>query len=161
MSSSRFVSVPALGLVVDGAAAFPLLPPMIRPLLSDTLSVEPWPCGTVTGAALLSWLGEAFSHRPLLGLTARPYSDPEGVPIRGLSPLGSGVALVFTRNLTQEDFVGVMRHELGHAFGMKHCERWDCALSQRPHPLPTHDRPSAFCPVCQGRWDALFLSEKS
>jgi len=161
MSSICSVSSPTLGLVLDGAATFTLLPSMIRPLLSDTLSVEPWPCGTVTGFALLSWLGEAFAHRPLLGLTARPCSDQEGVPVRGLSHLGSGVALISTRNLTGESLAGVVRHEMGHAFGMGHCERWDCALSQRPHPLPVCDRPRAFCSICQGRWDALFLSKRS
>ena len=155
MSSSRFVSVPTLGLVLDGALLPSLRPGEFEPFVPDTLSVEPWPCGTVTGVALLAWLGAAFPQRPLLGLTARPCSDPDGAPVLGLSPLGSGVALVSTRNLADASLVGVMRHEIGHALGLGHCKHWDCALSQRPHPLPVCGRPNSFCPSCQERWDAL------
>jgi hypothetical protein len=159
-SFDRSASIPTLGLVLDGAVLSSPRPSAFEPFLLDTLSVEPWPFGTAPGTDLLAWLGGAFTHRPLLGLTGRALWDSEGVPVRGLSPLGSGVALASTRSLTPESFLGVVRHEVGHAFGLDHCERWDCALSERPHPLPVQDRPHAFCPCCQERWDALCRSGK-
>ena len=115
-----------------------------EPSVPDTLSVEPWPLGTATGADLLAWLGGAFARRPLLGLTP-PLWDSEGAPIRGLSPLGRGVALVSTRSLSSESLLGVVRHEMGHAFGMGHCESWDCASVRGPtcSPFRTVPLPSA------------------
>ena len=159
-SFDHSASVPTLGLVLDGAEFLYPPPDAFAPFVPNALNVEPWPLGTVTGTDLLAWLGGAFTQRPLLGLTGRALWDSEGVAVRGLSPLGSGVALVSTRSLTPESLLGVVRHEVGHAFGMDHCECWDCALSQRPHPLPVQDRPPAFCPRCQERWDALCRSGK-
>jgi hypothetical protein len=159
-SFERSAVGPTLGLVLDGAV-FPLAcPDTFAPFVSDALSVEPWPCGTATGADALAWLASAFAHRPLLGLTNRPLWDSDGVPVRGLSPLGSGVALASTKGLSRETLQGVVRHEVGHALGMDHCECWDCALSPRPHPLPVQDRSSSFCPACQNRWDALWTGAK-
>lgn len=159
-SFDRTTLIPRLGIVLDGAVFPSPRPDAFKPFIPDTLSVEPWPFGTATGANLLAWVGGTFTHRPLLGLTGRFLWDSEGAPVRGLSPLGSGVALVSTRILTPESLLGVVRHEVGHAFGMDHCEHWDCALSQRPHPLPVQERANTFCPRCQERWDALCLSEK-
>jgi hypothetical protein len=155
-SFERSTTIPTLGLVLDGAVFPPPRPDAFSPFCTDALSVEPWPFGPATGTQVLAWLAGAFAHRPLVGLTNRPLRDSDGMPVRGFSPRGSGVALVSTRGLSREDLQGVVRHEVGHAFGMDHCECWDCALSPRPHPLSVHDRASSLCPVCQGRWDALW-----
>lgn len=160
MSAHRSFSAKTIGLVLDGAVLPFLRPGEFEPFVPDTLSVEPWPCGTTTGVAVVTWLGEAFPQRPLLGLTARPCSDPDGAPVRGLSPLGSGVALVSTRNLTDASLVGIMRHEIGHALGLGHCGHWECALSERLHPLPVDNRPNTFCPSCHERWDAICRGHK-
>ena len=67
--------------------------------------------------------------------------------------LGSGLALVSSHGLDDEAASGVMRHELAHALGLGHCDRWDCALSERPNPIPIEDRPASLCEACQERWN--------
>jgi hypothetical protein len=132
-----------------------LAPNAFSPLLVDTLSVEPWPTGASDALVLLDFLAQRHAARPLLALTRRPLSDGDGHPLRGVSRSGSGLALASCHGLGAEAATGVMRHELAHALGLDHCERWDCALSERPHPMGVEDRPASLCSHCQARWEHL------
>jgi hypothetical protein len=143
-----------LGIAVDGAACASGPFEAVRPLAPDVISVDPWPGGSPAAEGLLCWLGHAFPRRPLLGLTPRVLPDPLGVPLRGLSSLGSGVALVSTRGLSERTLAGVVLHEVAHAMGLGHCERWDCALGERPYPLGAETRPASLCPRCQTLWES-------
>jgi hypothetical protein len=146
----------AVGVVIDGpvVAGLPRAG-AFSPLSADTLSVEPWPAGTSDAVVLLDYLARRHPTRPLLGLTRRPLSDECGHPVRGISRSGSGLALASCHGLGPEAATGVMRHELAHALGLDHCGRWDCALSERPHPLGVDDRPASLCSHCQARWERL------
>lgn len=129
----------------------------LLPLAPDVVSVGPWLSADVGPEPLLRWLGRTFSHRPLLGITGRPLDDDRGTPLRGLSALGSGVALVSTRGLCDKPLSGVVIHEVAHSLGMEHCDRWDCALSERPFPLDVGDRPESLCPRCRFLWESRCL----
>lgn len=144
----------SLGIAVDGAHVCPWLS-AFAPLRTDVLSQAPWSCTDTHAIHLLDWLFRSFSKRPLLAITARPLAENDGAPLRGLSFLGSGVALVSSWRLGNDAFVGVARHEVAHALGLRHCGRWDCALSERPHPMSLSDRPPDLCPACKDLWDGL------
>lgn len=146
----------AVGVVIDGPVVAGLpRGDAFSPLSADTLAVEPWPAGTSDAVVLLDYLARRHPTRPLLGLTRRPLSDEQGHPVRGISRSGSGLALASCHGLGPEASMGVMRHELAHALGLDHCERWDCALSERPHPMGVEDRPASLCSDCQARWENL------
>jgi hypothetical protein len=146
----------AVGVVIDGPVVRGLPPSdAFSPLPADTLSVEPWPAGTSDALRLLDFLARRHTARPLLGLTRRPLTDELGHPLRGISRSGSGLALASCHGLAPEAATGVMRHELAHALGLDHCGRWDCALSERPHPMGVADRPASLCSDCQARWEHL------
>ena len=142
-----------VGLFLDGAIAPAPLREALFPFQADTLSVEPWPIAGGAPEALLAWLGRAFPHRPLLGLTGQMLTETGGAPLRGLSALGTGVAVVSTWSLEPGDLVGVVRHELAHALGLDHCEVWECALNERPHPLSLAGRSAELCPRCLRLWN--------
>lgn len=142
-------------IALDGAPGSRTPVGTFGPLVEDVIGVTPWaPVGT-EAAPVLDWLGNTFPQRPLLGITGRALTDPDGSPLRGLSALGSRVALVSAHGLSGRTLTGVMRHEAGHALGLEHCRRWDCALSARPHPLSAESRPAEFCPRCQTLWESL------
>jgi hypothetical protein len=146
----------AVGVVIDGPVGAGLpRSDAFSPLTADTLSVEPWPSGSSDALHLLDFLARRHTARPLLGLTRRPLSDGHGHPLRGISRSGSGLALASCHGLGPEAAIGVMRHELAHALGLDHCGRWDCALSERPHPMSVEDRPASLCSDCQARWEHL------
>lgn len=144
----------SLGIAVDGPRVYPWLS-AFAPLATDVLSQAPWPCTVAHASRLLNWLSRVFPQRPLLAITHRPLSEDDGVPVRGISALGSGVALASSWRLGDEAFLGVARHEVAHALGLGHCGRWHCALSERPHPMSLADRPNDLCPACMDLWDGL------
>lgn len=154
--ASAFRSAITVGVLADG-----FLPPGLplartfQPLPVDTLSVEPWPVGSSDALLLLDYLEARHPARPLLGVTHRSLTDGHGNPIRGISRAGTGLALASCHGLGVEGAQGVLRHELAHALGLEHCGRWDCALSERPHPMGVEDRPASLCAGCQARWDGL------
>ena len=142
-----------LGLVMDGAVAAAPFLGALSPFQADTLSVDPWPQAGGPPESLLSWLGGAFPPRPLLGFTDRKLVEPGGVTLRGLSAMGTGVAVISTWSLSPEDLHGVVRHELAHALGLDHCGVWECALNERPHPLSLAGRSAELCPKCLRLWN--------
>ncbi len=152
--ASAFRSAINVGVLADG-----FLPPGLplsrtfQPLPVDMLSVEPWSVGSSDALLLLDYLEARQPARPLLGVTHRPLTDGHGIPIRGISRAGTGLALASCHGLDIEGAQGVLRHELAHAFGLEHCDRWDCALSERPHPMGVEDRPASLCPSCQALWE--------
>ena len=142
-------------IALDGDPGWSPATGIFGPLVEDVIGVTPWaPVGT-EAAPVLEWLGITFPQRPLLGITRRALTDPDGSPLRGLSALASRVALVSSHGLSERTLTGVMRHEAGHALGLEHCERWDCALGARPHPLSAESRPPEFCPRCRTLWESL------
>lgn len=143
----------SVGVVADGAVSLGLPgPDLFAPFPVDTISVDPWPLASSDALALLGYLEGRYASRPLLAITDRLLTDAGGLPLRGLSRSGSGLAIASCHGLDLDGAAGVMRHELAHSFGMAHCERWACALSERPHPLGIEDRPAELCPSCQALW---------
>jgi hypothetical protein len=123
----------------------------LLPLLPEVLAVDRWPppAAAASAAAHLDWLSRRFAERPLLGFTWTPYRDTEGSPVRGVSRLGEGVALVSRAGLRSQEIRGVVRHELAHALGLDHCAFWSCALSERYWPLDLADRGPGLCAECE------------
>ncbi len=142
-----------VGIFLDGAITPAPHREAVFPFQADTLSVEPWPLAGGAPEVLLAWLGRAFPHRPLLGITGQKLTESGGVPLRGLSALGTGVAVVSTWSLAPGDLLGVVRHELAHALGLDHCGVWECALNERPHPLSLAGRSAELCPKCLRLWN--------
>jgi hypothetical protein len=127
----------------------------LQDLLLDTVSVTSWPLAGSSWAPpkILEWLDRHWSQRPLLGITALPIHDSEGLPLRGISGLGTGLAVVSTSGLDPVQLRGVIRHEVAHALGLPHCPNWRCALSERSHPMSLEDRDEGLCPSCQHLWN--------
>jgi hypothetical protein len=142
---------------LDGVPWCASLEDSVSPLRAEVAGVTPWPALAASSGpeSLLRWLSSRSPRRPLLGLTASPLLDAGGVPLRGLSHAGGGTALASASGLSPGELAGVVRHELGHALGLPHCDSWACALSPRPHPLDPSDRPGVFCPACEARWRSL------
>ena len=48
-------------------------------------------------------------------------------------------------------------HELGHTFGLDHCEN-DCVMQFSDKITPVDKKPSIFCDRCMGKLDEVFLN---
>jgi archaemetzincin len=40
-------------------------------------------------------------------------------------------------------------HEIGHLFGLAHCQAWECQMNGTNHLAEADSRPMEFCPACQ------------
>jgi hypothetical protein len=126
----------------------------LQDLRLNAVSVTPWPLAGISGepSKILEWLAHHYSKRPLLGITAFPIHDSQGLPLRGISGMGTGLAVVSTHGLNPAQLRGVIRHEVAHAVGLPHCPNWTCALSERSHPMSMDDRGESLCPSCLRLW---------
>jgi len=156
-SASAGEKAPEAFVVLDGVRWLRAFDGAVAPFRPSVLDVNPWPSSRTScePATLLEWLSRTYGQRPLLALTAAPLIDERGAPLRGVSRLGSGVALVSVSGLGPNKQKGVIRHELAHALGLRHCEEEACVLGERPWPLPLEDRSEDFCLPCGNRWRLL------
>jgi archaemetzincin len=116
---------------------------------------------------VLTWLAE---RRPadaskVLGVTDADLFIPILTFVFGEAQLGGPAAVVSTARLGQPGFARSREilsarlrkecvHELGHTFGLMHCER-PCAMARSPG-LPEVDaKKDAICPECRIRLEEL------
>ena len=100
----------------------------------------------------------------LLGVTALDLYVPVLTFVFGEAQLDGPCALVSLHRL-REEFYGLppaddllrerllkeALHELGHTFGLRHCDDWNCVMAST-HAVERLDVKSAeFCPVCAAR----------
>lgn len=116
-----------------------------------------------SGSGLLKDLGRMKKGTVVLGVTDEVIYQKNKISptfgIFGISTVGSHVALI---SLTQpsgkkhkdDHLVKLMLHELGHAFGLKHCSDEHCFMVNAEHRNKFSQTPS-FCKHCK-----LFLNKK-
>ncbi len=110
--------------------------------------------------------GAAREGRPtgadrLLGVTALDLYVPIFTFVFGEAQVGGRCALVSSHRL-REEFYGLPAnealfeerllkealHEIGHTFGLRHCDRWNCVMSST-HAVERLDvKPASFCEWC-------------
>lgn len=98
----------------------------------------------------------------LLGITGLDLYVPVLTFVFGEAQLEGHCALVSLHRL-REEFYGLPAsndllherlakeavHELGHTFGLRHCEDWNCVMAST-HAVERLDvKSAAFCPACQ------------
>ncbi len=109
------------------------------------------------GSGLLRDLSRLKKETAVLGVTdkvifkANELSPTYG--IFGLSPVGAHVAIISTtmpsgKKLADDHLVKLMLHELGHAFGLKHCSNEHCFMVDAEHGNKFARTPS-FCNSCR------------
>jgi archaemetzincin len=113
--------------------------------------------------ALLARLDREAGER-VLGVTGLDLFVPIFTFVFGEAQVGGRCALVSSSRL-REEFYGLPEnaalleerllkealHELGHTFGLRHCERWDCVMAST-HAVERLDlKPARFCPDCADR----------
>ena len=145
---------PQVAVWLDGVSPPAWLDSALAPLSFDIRDVGPWPgdLGGSDASEPLRWLASRTRGALVLGLTRRSVLDAGGIPLRGLSRFGEGVALVTGHGLDALHPDGVVRHEMGHALGLPHCAAPACTLSERVWPAGADDRPPAFCDRCAALW---------
>lgn len=103
----------------------------------------------------------------LLGITALDLYVPVLTFVFGEAQLNGACALVSFHRL-REEFYGLPTnesllherllkesvHELGHTFGLRHCDNWQCVMAST-HAVERLDTKGAdFCPACRSVIDA-------
>lgn len=83
-----------------------------------------------------------FGEAQLEGSTAVVSTARLGDEFYGLPP---------RENLMRERLIKEAAHELGHTFGLRHCDDWQCVMSSS-HSVGLLDIKTAeFCPACRKR----------
>lgn len=116
-----------------------------------------------SGTGLLKDLSKLRKGNVVLGLTdevifkANEISPTYG--IFGVSPVGAYVAVISSirpsgKQHSNDHLAKLMMHELGHAFGLKHCSNQHCFMVDAEHGNKFSQTPS-FCNECKA-----FLNSK-
>lgn len=109
------------------------------------------------GRGLLRDLDQYKRETVVLGLTNEVIYEPnEKSPtfgIFGISPVGSHVAVISStlpsrKKHSDDHFVKLMMHELGHSFGLNHCKNEHCFMVDAEHENKFAKTPS-FCSQCK------------
>jgi len=114
---------------------------------------------------ILRWLLEAGPpHGKVLGITDRDLFIPILTYVFGEAQLGGRAAVVSTARLVEDvELVGpqllVERlakeavHELGHAYGLVHCDTEGCVMGRSPAVREVDEKTSEPCAECRARLD--------
>jgi archaemetzincin len=113
--------------------------------------------------AILRWLGETGPQGgKVLGVTDRDLFIPILTYVFGEAQLGGRAAVVstarlledvelFGRRLLVERLAKEAVHEVGHAFGLVHCETTECVMSRSPAVREVDEKSSDLCAECRAR----------
>lgn len=113
--------------------------------------------------AILRWLlAEGPPVGKVLGVTDRDLFIPILTYVFGEAQLGGRAALVSTARLAEDvELLGpellVERvakeavHEVGHAFGLVHCEGARCVMGRSPAVVEVDEKSSELCEACRAR----------
>jgi archaemetzincin len=52
------------------------------------------------------------------------------------------------RTFYERQYAKVLIHELGHAFGLPHCNNWDCAMHYSNFPIELYKKGENYCDTC-------------
>ena len=116
-----------------------------------------------SGRGLLKDLSQNKHGTVVLGVTNEVIYEPnEKSPtfgIFGIGSVGGHVAVISStlpsrKKHSDEHFVKLMMHELGHSFGLNHCKDEHCFMVDAEHGNKFSKTPS-FCPQCK-----TFLNRK-
>ena len=112
---------------------------------------------------ILRWLLEAGPGAgKILGVTDRDLFIPILTYVFGEAQLGGKAAVVstarlvedvelFGRRLLVERLAKEAVHEVGHAFGLLHCERVECVMSRSPAVREVDEKSPELCAECRAR----------
>jgi archaemetzincin len=112
---------------------------------------------------ILRWLLEAGPGAgKVLGVTDRDLFIPILTYVFGEAQLGGRAAVVSTARLVEDvELVGpellVERlakeavHEVGHAFGLLHCDAERCVMGRSPAVREVDEKSAELCPECRAR----------
>jgi archaemetzincin len=114
-------------------------------------------------SAILRWLVETGPRDgKILGVTDRDLFIPILTYVFGEAQLGGTAAVVstarlledvelFGRRLLVERLAKEAVHEVGHAFGLVHCETAACVMSRSPAVREVDDKSTDLCGECRAR----------
>jgi archaemetzincin len=113
-----------------------------------------------SSTALLHWIAATAPRRRVLGLTDADLFIPVLTFVYGEAQLGGHAAVVSSARLQASDphrhrerVVKEALHELGHTFGLLHCDEPHCLMA-RSASLPGVDAKRALCADCRLRLHA-------
>lgn len=115
------------------------------------------------GTGLFEELGKHRNNDAVIGLTnyvifmANELSPTYG--IMGVSPVGTYKCVVSSKipscnkEQTEDNFVKLSLHELGHAFGLNHCPDQHCYMVDAEHKMK-FPQTTGFCESCKSKLNA-------
>lgn len=115
------------------------------------------------GTELLAELGKHRNGEAVIGLTDYVIFQPNEISptfgIMGISPVGTYKCVVSSKlpkngkRHTDENFRKLALHELGHAFGLRHCPRQSCYMVDAEHKIK-FPQTTGFCESCKAKLNA-------
>jgi archaemetzincin len=116
--------------------------------------------------AILKWLLEAGPRSgKVLGITDRDLFIPILTYVFGEAQLGGRAALVSTARLVEDvELLGPQLlvdrlakeavHEVGHAYGLVHCDTERCVMGRSPAVHEVDEKSSELCAECRARLES-------
>lgn len=115
------------------------------------------------GTGLFEELSKHRNGDAVIGLTDYVIFKPNDISptygIMGVSPVGTYKCVVSSRipitgkEQTDENFVKLALHELGHAFGLNHCPDQHCYMVDAEHKMK-FPQTTGFCKLCKSKLNA-------
>ena len=115
------------------------------------------------GTGLFEELSKHRNGDAVIGLTDYVIFKPNDISptygIMGVSPVGTYKCVVSSRipitgkEQTDENFVKLALHELGHAFGLNHCPDQHCYMVDAEHKMK-FPQTTGFCNSCKSKLNA-------
>ena len=114
-------------------------------------------------SGLFEELGKRRNGDAVIGLTNfvvfKPNEISQTYGIMGLSPVGTYKCVVSSKipssgkEQSDDNFVKLALHELGHAFGLKHCPNQYCYMVDAEHKMK-FPQTTGFCESCKSKLNA-------